>query len=139
VSLDGAGGLLASCRWHTRGRRIVYCAPNPATALLEMLVHGEIDRQDLPAHYRLIKIEVPEDVGRRVVEVADLPEGWRLRPSSTRAIGDAWLRSTATALLEAPCAIVPDTWNTLVNPTHADAGRLRIVDVQSFRLDQRLI
>ncbi|MBI3680362.1 MAG: RES family NAD+ phosphorylase [Acidobacteria bacterium] len=34
VRLDGGGGLRAPGRWHTRGRRIVYCAPDPAAALL---------------------------------------------------------------------------------------------------------
>jgi RES domain-containing protein len=139
ASLDGAGGLLASGRWHTRGRRIVYCAPNPATALLEMLVHAEIDRQDLPVHYRLIKVDVPEDVERRAIDMEGLADERRLQPSSTRAIGDVWLRSAATALLDVPCAIVPDTWNTVINPTHPDARRLTIADVQSFRLDERLI
>jgi RES domain-containing protein len=139
ASLDGAGGLLTSGRWHTRGRRIVYCAQNPATALLEMLVHAEIDRRDLPVHYRLIKIDVPEDVERRALDMQGLADEWRLQPSSTRAIGDAWIRSAATALLDVPCAIVPDTWNTLINPTHPDARRLTIADVQRFRLDERLI
>ncbi len=37
LALDGSGGLRASGRWHSRGRRIVYCALNPATALLEAL------------------------------------------------------------------------------------------------------
>ena len=40
ADLSGAGdGLLAAGRWHTRGRRIVYLADHPASALLEMLVH----------------------------------------------------------------------------------------------------
>src|SRR5437879_2331494 len=47
AELDGAGGLLAARRWHTRGSRIVYCAPNPATSLVEVLVHIEIDSDDL--------------------------------------------------------------------------------------------
>ena len=41
-SLDGRGGLLASARWHTRGKEILHCAPNPATAVLEILVHNQV-------------------------------------------------------------------------------------------------
>ena len=47
LSLAGEGGLRASGRWYSRGRRIVYCAQSPAAALLEILVHFEIDVSDL--------------------------------------------------------------------------------------------
>lgn len=56
-SLAGGGALRAPGRWHTRGRRIVYCAQTPAAALLETLVHVEIEVRDLPTRYRLLKIE----------------------------------------------------------------------------------
>jgi RES domain-containing protein len=46
--LAGDGGLRVSGRWHTRGKRVVYCAENPAAALLEILVHFEIEIGDLP-------------------------------------------------------------------------------------------
>ena len=40
-TLDGFGGLRAPGRWSLRGSPVVYCAPDPATALLETLVHLE--------------------------------------------------------------------------------------------------
>ena len=46
--IDGQGGLVASGRWHTKGRRVVYSAQSAALALLEMLVHMEIDVEDQP-------------------------------------------------------------------------------------------
>ena len=48
ASLTGEGGLYASGRWHTRGQRVVYLADHPASALLEVMVHLEIDAEDLP-------------------------------------------------------------------------------------------
>jgi hypothetical protein len=48
ASLAGAGGLRASGRWQVRGKRVV-CAEHHAAALLEILVHFEIDVRDLPA------------------------------------------------------------------------------------------
>src|ERR1700676_1151095 len=38
----GRGGFFASARWPTRGPEILYCAPNPATALLEVLVNSGV-------------------------------------------------------------------------------------------------
>jgi RES domain-containing protein len=35
ADLSGAGGLMASGRWHSQGKRIVYLADHPSSALLE--------------------------------------------------------------------------------------------------------
>jgi RES domain-containing protein len=61
--------LIASARWHTRGREILYCAPNPATALLEILVHGLVREPAALAGHRFIKREVPDEVDRLEVNV----------------------------------------------------------------------
>src|SRR5262245_50423754 len=39
---DGRRRIAHGGRSHSRGRRMVYCAQNPAAALLEILVHFEI-------------------------------------------------------------------------------------------------
>lgn len=41
-------------------RRILNCAPNPATALLEMLAHAQFDIEDFPLTFRLLKIEIAD-------------------------------------------------------------------------------
>ena len=102
VSLDGSGGLRAPGRWHTRGHRIVYCAPNPATALLEVLVHAEIDFEDIPVSFRYLEIEVPDSIPFETVDVGALPGNWRSSPEATRRTGDEWLKSGRTALLRVP-------------------------------------
>jgi RES domain-containing protein len=37
--LEGQGGLIVAGRWHSQGRRIVYCASSEALAVLELRVH----------------------------------------------------------------------------------------------------
>ena len=85
LSLTGDGALRTPGRWHSRGRRVVYCAQNPAAALLEILVHFEIDIQDLPLRYRLLKIKAPDDVHIARVSVDQLPADWPERTGDTRA------------------------------------------------------
>jgi RES domain-containing protein len=75
-------------RWHSRGRRIVYCAQSPAAALLEILVHFEMDIQDLPVRYRLLKIEAPDAVQTEHVAVDDLPRNWPQKIEVTRELGE---------------------------------------------------
>ena len=137
-TLDGAGGLRTSGRWHTRGRRVVYCAPNPATALLEILVHAEIELDDLPAAYRYLEIEIPEGISAEALDAATLPAGWQSRLDITRAVGDAWLDSRRSAVFTVPSVIVPQTSNILLNPDHPGAASLRILRIHTHPLDPRL-
>lgn len=133
ATLDGQGGMSFSARWHNEGRRIVYTADHPASALLELLVH--MDRALLPDSYQLLKIETRREIKPdRIVP----PLGWNENLDVTRGIGDLWLRDSRTVLLEVPSAILPDVFHTLINPAHPDARFLKIVGVQRVPLDARL-
>jgi len=139
ATLDGGGGLAFSARWHTAGRRIVYCAPNPATALLEVLVHAEIRIENVPVNLRYLEIEAPDLLAIEEVDVHALGQSWRTDPVATRRAGDEWLQSGRTALLRVPSVIVPATWNLLINPRHPESGRIRIIGTHSHGLDPRLL
>jgi len=136
-SLDGAGGLRTSGRWHHQGKRIVYCAPNPATALLEILVHAEIDIQDIPVTIRYLEIEAPDSITFESPDLAVVGAGWQKERS--RGVGDEWLASKRTALLRVPSVIVPATWNILINPEHPESHGIRIVRVHRHAFDRRLV
>jgi RES domain-containing protein len=138
TNLDGDGGLRASGRWHTKGRLVVYCAPNPAVAILEILVHLEVDAEDFPTSYQLLTIKVPDDISTTTVGSNTLPVHWWRDQPTTRAIGDKWLVAAKTALLAVPCAIAPETSNYLLNPVHPDSGKIRITKIAAYGLDERL-
>ncbi|MEK7403791.1 MAG: RES family NAD+ phosphorylase [Acidobacteriota bacterium] len=138
-ALDGGGGLRASGRWHARGRRVVYCAPNPATALLEVLVHAEIDAEDIPVTFRYVEIEAPDSLTIETADNAVLGQGWRRNVATTRRFGDEWLRSGRTALLRVPSVVVPATWNVLINPRHPESAQIRIVRVHHQAINPRLL
>jgi RES domain-containing protein len=139
LSLAGDGALRTPGRWHTRGRCVVYCAQSPAAALLEILVHFEIGLQDLPVRYRLLKIEAPNEVHVEHVSPDQLPADWPEKTELTRALGDGWLARDAAALLSVPSAIVPETFNVLVNPAHQEAKRIVIVQAREYAIDPRLL
>src|SRR5580700_1376147 len=103
--LDGRGGLLASARWHTQGRPIVYLATSPAGALTEVLVNLELDAARLPGNYMLLKVEAPDDVPVKRIEATALSEGWADDLAISRNLGDDWLAGGESALLEVPSAI----------------------------------
>jgi RES domain-containing protein len=138
ANLNGTGGIANSARWHSRGRAIVYMAESPPGALLERLVHLEIDPKDLPSNYQLLAVDVPDDLAFETVDQQILPVDWRYNDSATQKIGDDWLQAGRTALLRVPSAITPHTFNWLLNPAHEEAAAARIVEVISAPFDLRL-
>jgi RES domain-containing protein len=111
-------------------------AESPAGALLEVLVHVEIEEDELPDEYQLLQISAPDELSIRKLDHP--PPDWRERHRVTQRIGDQWLASRETPLARVPSAIVPRTWNYLLNPEHPDAKQVRIAEVIKERFDNRL-
>ena len=137
-ALDGEGGRLASARWHTAGSPVVYLAASPPGALIEVLVHLELEEDEVPPNYTLVRVSVPPRIKTQSLEVP-AGDGWKSDLPTTRKIGDAWLRSRRSALARVPSAILPDTFNYLLNPLHADAARITIAETHNAALDKRLL
>lgn len=138
-SLDGRGGLIADGRWHFQGTPVVYLAESPAGALLEILVHLELDITGLPAGYKLLKIDAPPDVLPEHLNENEIPSRWRENPSVTAELGTNWLKLRRAALLRVPSAIVPETFNVVLNPLHPDAAKLKILWHRNYPWDSRLL
>jgi RES domain-containing protein len=116
----------------------VYLAASPAGALLEILAHLELKGADTPLTYTLLRISVPDRL--KILDLA-VPEGeaWKDDEVSSRRIGDSWLASRKSALARVPSAILPHTFNYLLNPMHPDAARVSIAEVFKAPLDLRLL
>jgi RES domain-containing protein len=138
ASLDGEGGRLYSARWHTAGSSIVYLAASPPGALIEVLVHLEIKQSTAPPSYTLVRASVPDKLH---IPSLNYPKGetWKDDLALTRKLGDAWLKSQRSALARVPSAIIPNTFNYLLNPLHKDAKRVRIAESLRANFDLRLI
>ena len=138
ADLLGVGGLNASARWHTAGRPVVYLAESPSASLLEVFVHLETDEEHRPDSYQLLKIEADDDLPFETVELASLSPEWMENEMETQSVGDEWIFGKRTPLLRVPSAITPETWNWVLNPRHPEAGRVRIVRMDTHLYDVRL-
>jgi RES domain-containing protein len=138
ATLDGVGGLYVSGRWHTKGHPVVYCTLNPATALLEILVHMEIDAEDRPERFQMLRIEGPDTLSVEEIKPGALPSNWVEDIAFTQNVGDGWLSEAGSLLLRVPSVIVPETWNVLVNPQHAEASLLKVTMRYEHPFDARL-
>lgn len=133
--LSGTGGLRVPGRWHHAGYPVVYLAESPAAALLEVCVHTSAN--DVPPEYTLLRVEAPDGNVPRI-RLADLRKDWTTRLEVTRDLGTSWLQKKEAALLEVPSAIIPATFNFLLNPMHQSAAGFRITDAFSYPFDVRL-
>ena len=136
ADLSGIGGLRAAGRWHSQGRRIVYLADHPSSALLEMLVH--MDRDLMPATYQLLRIAVSADIATETIS-EELPPDWRSQTLTTREIGDRWLDRSTSGLLRVPSAISANGNNYLLNPEHPDATKIAVTEIIKAPFDPRLL
>ena len=136
--MAGDGGLHASARWHTVGKRIAYTATSQALATLEIAVNLN-NPKSIPS-YRILEVEVPDDL-ILTLEIADLPVGWDRKddePLAARRVGDIWLSSGLSVALQIPSSIIPGENNILINPAHTDFSQITYDAPLEFPFDPRI-
>jgi RES domain-containing protein len=138
TAFDGEGARLAGGRWNSAGAPVVYTAGSAALAALEMLVH--LGRgATLPA-YVLIECAFDESLVV-ALDRSRLGDRWRAYPAPPRLqqLGDAWLKSGVSAVLEVPSAVIPLASNYLINPRHGDFASIQRSTPEPFEYDLRLL
>lgn len=136
--LSGTGAYIAGGRWNSKGNAILYTSSSIALCLVEILVH--INAEDIPNDLKIVSLEINDKMKFKEISKENLIEGWNSSPeiNFTKEIGDQFLRENKFVGLKVPSAIVEDEYNFLFNPTHKEFKQLSIVQIKSFRLDNRL-
>lgn len=129
ADLSGKGAAIAGARWNSKGNPMAYTASCAALAVLEYLAHLSV----LPKGLVLMLIEIPDTL--RIEKVHSVPAD----PAAFTQIGDEWLESKATAVLEVPSVLVPRQKNYLINPEHPLAASISVIEANPFAFDSRLI
>ncbi|MDW5418740.1 RES family NAD+ phosphorylase [Iodobacter sp. CM08] len=135
--LNGLGGIHAEGRWHDAGHRVVYLADHPASCMLEMIVH--LDMDFFPSTFQLLKVEIPEVVAVMETDVGSFPDDWKGNKDFTQSLGTKWLTEAPSALLRVPSALIDAGNNYLLNPLHPDAQHCKVLEAKPHPLDARLI
>jgi RES domain-containing protein len=135
---SGQGGLLASGRWTSRGRPVVYTSASISLAVLEYTVNYR-RRGWVPATV-LGRAVVPAGVRVQTISVEALPTNWFAAdpPPQLQKMGAEWLERGETAVLKVPSAVITEEWNYLLNPLHVDFQKLRLGAPQPFNFDRRV-
>ncbi len=136
--LAGTGARLYGGRWNSVGKPMVYLASSRALAVLETLVH--LSPTMFPNDFCLAEIKVP-DGSILTLDISNLPPNWQdiSAPMQLRQIGDTFLKQQQYLLMKVPSVIVPDDFNYLLNPLHADAAKVKVITQRGFSFDERLV
>ncbi len=107
-------------------------AESVALAVLENLVH--MSKEDFPTGYIVVAAVIPDEVSR--IEEEELKR--RFPGLGPAQLGDRWIESGASAVLQVRSAIISLEHNYLLNSAHPEFGRIVIAETKPFVFDQRL-
>ncbi len=136
--LSGKGAEKGGGRWNSKGTALVYTGESRALCTTEIAVHTPLG--NLPLDYKLISIEIPDDVHIQELASAELPADWKSIPYvySTQSIGDRFVADGIFPVLKVPSAVVQDEYNYLINPAHMSSDMISIKTIEPFNFDERL-
>ncbi|MEQ8531282.1 MAG: RES family NAD+ phosphorylase [Imperialibacter sp.] len=131
-----ASGFAA--RWNSKGTFVIYSAESRSLACLENLVHRS--GEGLDAGFRVMNIDIPDDLAIDRVVLNDLPVNWKefSQQVSTRIIGDKWVTNGKAAVLKVPSALILQEFNYILNPSHKEFTRIKLISSDEFSFDRRL-
>ncbi len=119
---------------------MVYASESIALAALETLVHYD---ESLGSRRRLAlcRADIPADVPVEDSPASLYTARWASysAPRRLAQFGDRWAREGRSVVLRVRSAVSPRERNLLLNPMHPLFGRLRLLILEPFRLDRRLL
>lgn len=135
---DGEGAYRYGGPWSSPGTRLVYTSEHQSLAMLEYFVH--LDPEDAPDDLVLATADVPDNLSRERIKARELPPHWRETPAPPELaqIGDEFVRKAETCLLLVPSALAVNESNWLINPQHAEFGKIVVHSPEPLRYDSRM-
>jgi RES domain-containing protein len=135
---SGEGAFQAGGRWNSARNRAVYCALDPATAILEVAVHKGFRTLDTMP-FVLTAIGIADVTEVHVVKPDAVANANWLRPgvpsANQQAFGDDLLGRYRFVVI--PSAVSVHSWNLIFNPLNA-RGFYTLEFQERFALDPRL-
>lgn len=134
--LRGEGAMLYGGRWNSIGNAMVYGAQHISLAVLEILVNKR-NIEHFQTSFHLIQLRFPEQ-SVKIISTEVLKKNWHLDIEYTRFIGDHFLQDPTQWILKVPSAVIPEEFNYIMNPIHADFKQLEVLSSEIYPIDKRL-
>ena len=125
-------------RWNGSGRKVIYSAESVALAFLENMIR----RQGVGFNhdFKTMILEIPDSLKIQAVSADGLSAGWRKFTgySVCQPIGNTWYDAGSIPVLKVPSAVLPDSFNYVINSLHPDFKKIGLVQVADFIPDERI-
>lgn len=127
-----------AARWNPNDVEMIYSAASRSLACLENVVHR--NQIGLNQSFKVMTIEIPDDLYILSVELKKLPSGWTefQHIPITQKIGEEWTKEAKSAILKVPSSIINAEYNYLINPKHPDFKSIRLLKAEIFIFDKRI-
>jgi len=136
--LTGTGAKTVGGRWNPKGVAVLYTSTSASLSILEVLAH-------LPAAYfpddmAIATIELPKELISEI-DIKKLPDNWNKTPApiTIQNFTMNWISQNECLGLLVPSIIIPKENNLLINPLHPDFNKVKLVKVEPFNFDTRLL
>jgi RES domain-containing protein len=125
-------------RWNSGGKKVIYCSQTIELAFLENMIR----RQGVGFNhdFKIMTIEIPDALKINTIDPASLKPGWRTfrNYSFCQAIGDKWYATGSSAVLRVPSAVLPESSNYVINSTHKDFRKIKLINTSDLLPDERI-
>ena len=132
--ISGSGAFHYGGRWNNPGTYMLYTAENNVLAAFEVALRVPLDH--ISKNYVMIPIEIPDSA--KILEPA-LPSQWHMKIETTRNIGESFVKGRTTLLLKVPSALISDSFNYLINPSHPSMKEVSVLEARPILFDKRLM
>jgi RES domain-containing protein len=128
--LSGRGAEQAGGRWNSKGIPMLYTGESKAVCIAEMSLR--VNLALLPDDYKMVTIEIPDDIAIPEKKNTNLPRKWNAYPfsSATQEVGDKFIKEKDCLAMKVPSAIAQEGFNVLINPNHKDFSKVKITLVE---------
>lgn len=134
--MRGEGAMLYGGRWNSVGNAMLYASQHISLAVLEILVNKR-HVEHFKTSFHLIHVELPVQEVKTISDEV-LKKNWHLDIEYTRFIGDHFLQDPTQWILKVPSAVIPEEFNFILNPNHADFKQIKVLHSEIYPLDKRL-
>ncbi len=125
-------------RWNGLGKKVIYTAESIPLAFLENMVRRQ--GAGFNNDFKIMVIEIPAKTLMSEINVAELAAGWRdfNNYAECQPLGDEWYDAAKTLVLKVPSAVLPESFNYVINTEHPGFGLVKLLAVTDLVPDERI-
>ncbi len=136
--LTGIGAKTVGGRWNPKGVALLYTSTSAALSALEVLAH--LPAAYFPDNMSLASLEIPSNLVTEI-NINQLPENWKKTPPpiEIQSFVMQWINDEKYVGIKVPSIIIPNEQNLLINPLHPKFNKVKLINIEPFSFDARLI